>query len=136
MSDDIPPVLSSPSPPSREPGSLVRQAAMCSLAAPFLGIGVNLLVSIGWPGNRLALFVGGLTSVGFIFAGLVLGIVALVKNRRTQLPGVTARAVGGVCISGLLILLMLAGLPGLLRAIKKAKEQQRQPTGDVRTLAR
>ena len=136
MSNNIPPVLSSPSPPSGESGSLVRQAAMCSLAAPFLGLGVNLLVSMGLPGNRLALFVGGLTSVGFIFAGLVLGIVALVKNRRTQLPGVTSRAVGGVGISGLLILLMLAGLPGLLRAIEKANAQQRQPTNGVRILER
>jgi hypothetical protein len=136
MSDNIPPVLSSPSPPPGESGSPVRQMAMCSLAAPFLGLGVNLLVSMGLPGNRLALFVGGLTSVGFIFAGLVLGIVALVKNRRAQLPGVTPRAVGGVCISGLLILLMLAGLPGLLRAIEKAKAQPRQPANEVKSLER
>ena len=136
MSNNLPPVLSSPTPPPSESGSLVRRAAMCSLAAPFLGIGINLLVGTALPGHRLAMFVGGLTSVGFIFAGLGLGIVALVKNRRTQLPGVTPRAVSGVCISGLLILLMLAGLPGLFGAIEKAKQQQAPPTNEVKTLER
>ena len=122
--------------PSGGTGSLIRQAAMCSLAAPFLGIGVNLVVSTALPGHRLALLVGGLASVGFILVGFVLGMVALVKNRRAQLSGVTSRAVGGVCISGLLILLMLAGLPGLFRALAQAQERQRPPTNDVRTLGR
>ena len=104
------------------PGHFPRQAAMFSLAAPFVGIGVNLITTLIVRGNRWALLIGALASVGLIVAGLGFGIVALVSNRKQNLEGVTPRAVGGVCISGFLILLMAAGLPGLLRAIEKAKQ--------------
>ncbi len=96
---------------------------MFSLAAPFVGIGVNVVVQAVVGGNRWALLIGGLTSIGLIVSGLVFGIIALVRNRKQNLEGVTPRAVGGVCISGFLILLMLAGLPSLLRALEKAKQQ-------------
>jgi hypothetical protein len=40
-----------------------------------------------------------------ILGGFVLGIVALAKNRRTKLPGVTGYAVGGILINGLFLVL-------------------------------
>jgi hypothetical protein len=71
---------------------------------------------------------GALATILLILAGLVFGILALVSNRKFQLEGVTPRAVGGVCISGFLILMMASGLPGLLRALEEAPERDhRQP---------
>jgi hypothetical protein len=134
MDDAKPPII----PGQQEARSVVtnpfpRQAAMFSLAAPFVGIGVNLVTTLVARGNRWALLIGGLGSIVLIVSGFVLGISALVSNRKSRLEGVTPRAVGGVCISGFLILLMAAGLPGLLRAVGKARERQRQPIAPMET---
>ena len=127
MSDAKPPIHAPLSAPRlATPNTFPRQAAMFCLAAPFVGIGVNVVVQAVAGGNRWALLIGGLTSIGLIVSGLVLGIIALVRNRKQNLEGVTPRAVGGVCISGFLILLMLAGLPGLLRALEKARQRHEQ----------
>jgi len=100
-------------------GRLSRQAAMFSLAAPFLGIGFNLLATLIGKNNRGILLLGAFATIVLVLAGLVLGILALVSNRKRQAEGVTPRAVGGVCISGFLILMMASGVPGLLRALGK-----------------
>src|SRR5687768_2490419 len=127
MSDDKPPVFRQTSPLSpATPSTFPRQAAMFSLAAPFVGIGVNVIVAATAKGHRGAMLIGGLTSITLIVAGLALGTVALVRNRKQHLEGVTPRAVGGICISAFLILMMAAGLPGLLRALEKAKARQQQ----------
>ncbi len=128
MDDAKPPRI--PGPPEKPlhgSSDFPRQAAMFSLAAPFVGIGINLVTTLLARENRWALFIAGLSSVGLIVSGLVLGIIALARNRKSQLAGVTPRAVGGVCICGFLILLMAAGLPGLRRAVEKARERARQP---------
>ena len=120
MDDATPPVVRSNerSPPGHS--LFPRRAAMFSLAAPFLGIGLNLLATLVARDNRLVLFLGALATIVLILAGLAFGILALVSNRKCQLEGVTPRAVGGVCISGFLILMMASGMPGLLRALEKA----------------
>jgi hypothetical protein len=128
MDDAKPPVVRSnemvPAGPSRFP----RRAAMFSLAAPFLGIGLNLLATLVARHNRVVLLLGALATILLILFGLLSGILALVSNRKLQLEGVTPRAVGGVCISGFLILMMASGLPGLLRALEKADgRDRRQP---------
>jgi len=97
---------------------------MFSLAAPFVGIGISLVVNALFGGNRRVLLIAVFLTVALILSGLVLGIVALVNNRRLNVSGVTPRAVGGVCICGFLMFMMAAGVPGLLRAITKSQPPQ------------
>jgi hypothetical protein len=99
---------------------------MFSLAAPFVGLGLSLVVNALFGGNRRALLIAAFFTAALILSGLVLGIVALVNNRRLNVSGVTPRAVGGVCICGFLIFMMAAGVPGLLRAMAKAPPAQTQ----------
>ena len=116
----------SPNSSSTGADAFVRQAAMFSLAAPFVGIGISLVVNALFGGNRRALLLAGFFTVALILSGLVLGIVALVNNRRLNVSGVTPRAVGGVCICGFLMFMMAAGVPGLLRAMAKSQPMQTQ----------
>ena len=120
MDDPKPPAVRSNERSQAGHGLFPRRAAMFSLAAPFLGIGINLLATLVARDNRAVLLLGALATIVLILAGLAFGVLALVSNRKCQLEGVTPRAVGGVCISGFLILMMASGLPGLLRALEKA----------------
>jgi len=61
-----------------------------------------------------------------IFAGLALGILALVKTRKYGRKGIFGQALGGTVINGGLILMTLLLLPALAKAMQRAKEIHRQ----------
>ena len=68
----------------------------------------------------------GCTAILLILAGFVLGIVALVQTKKHGKEGIFGKAIAGVCVNGLLIALMLISIPGLIKAVERAKEKQRQ----------
>jgi hypothetical protein len=79
----------------------LAQAALFSLLAPCFSIGVNLLGHRAVSGNRIGVLVLGIVCSSFIVAGLFLGIVALFGGEGK------GKAIGGICINGLLISLAL-----------------------------
>lgn len=74
----------------------------------------------------------GLTSVSLIVLGCIFGVVALISGKRRGEKGVSGTAMAGTIISGVLTLVMLASIPGLLKAMERAKERQKQQTEDRR----
>jgi hypothetical protein len=106
---------------------------MFSLAAPFLGVGFNLVMMLLAGRNRWVVFISALITVALIVLGVVFGIVALMEDRRHSVDGVLPRAVGGICISGFLLLLMAGGVPGLLRAIQQDRERGGETVGQPGT---
>jgi hypothetical protein len=118
-----PPLALEQEPPS---SSFPKQAATFSLVAPLVSFMIGIVLQPQVRGNRVAMIILGLTSTFLIIGGLILGIVALVATRRYGREGVFGRALVGTCINGLLVLLILIGTPGLIRAIERAKAQQRQ----------
>lgn len=68
----------------------------------------------------------GLTSMLLIISGLVLGIVALIATKRQGRAGIFGKALAGTLINGLLVLAMLSGIPGLIKAMERAKARQQQ----------
>ena len=89
-------------------------------------MGISIMLQPQVRGNRWAMMILGLTSVLLIVLGLVFGIVALVATKRHGRRGIFGKAIAGTCICGLLTLLMLISIPGLMRAMERAKEMQRQ----------
>jgi hypothetical protein len=61
-----------------------------------------------------------------IVSGLVLGILALIATRRHGRAGIFGKALAGTCINGMLVLAMLISIPGLMKAMERAKAVQRQ----------
>jgi hypothetical protein len=106
--------------------AFAKQAATVSLAAPFVGMGVNILSQQAIQGNRAAMVIVGCTAMLLIVAGFLLGIMALVQTKRYGRQGIFGKAIAGVCINGLLIGLMLISIPGLKKAAERAKEIQRE----------
>lgn len=130
MSAPLPPPLpgapspaTGASPPAR---SFPRQAATFSLYAPFAAIGLNIALQQTVRGSRAAMLVLGLTSTLLILLGFIFGIMALAATRRHGRQGIFGKSIAGICINGLLILLMLLSIPGLIRAAERARELQRQ----------
>jgi len=125
---DKPPTITAPPPVPSDPAKRRNweQAAMFSLAAPFAGMAISVFGQGVTHGDRLAASILGCTSMFLILAGLVLGILALVKTKRYGKKGIFGRALGGTLINGGLIVIMLLLLPGLMKAMQRAKEQQRQ----------
>ena len=127
--DTSPPSL--PTPPSIVPASpptssFPRQAATFSLIAPLVSFAMGIFLQPQVRGSRIAMIILGLTSMLFIIAGLVLGIVALVATKRHGRVGIFGKALAGTCINGLLVFLMLVSIPGLMKAMERAKAHQRQ----------
>jgi uncharacterized membrane protein len=88
------------------------------------GIGIFLQPQVR--GNRIAMIVLGLTSMLLIISGLILGIVALVATKRHGRAGIFGKALVGTIINGLLVLAMLVTIPGLMKAMERAKARQQQ----------
>jgi len=79
-------------------------------------------------GERLAMMpLGGLQML-LIISGFVLGAAALAGAKRRGGVRVFGMAVAGTCINGLLVLAMLIAIPGLMKAIERAKTLQKQKT--------
>ena len=68
----------------------------------------------------------GATSALLILAGFVLGIVALIGTKKHGKKGIFGRAIAGICINGVIILLMLIAIPSFIKAAQRAKETQQQ----------
>jgi hypothetical protein len=113
-------------PPAPPANSFARQAALFSFLAPFIGAGINFLGHQAVQGNRVGLIILGCIGTLFVFAGFVLGIMALIGTRKHGTRGILGRAIAGICINGIIICLMLIAIPGFKRAAELAKEQQQQ----------
>ena len=130
MDTPLPPPLPT-SPPQlpasvRPASSFPSQAATFSVVAPFVAIGISIVLQPQVRGNRWAMMIFGVTSMLLIVLGLVFGIVALVGTKRHGRQGIFGKAMTGTCICGILTLLMLISIPGLMRAAERAKAMQRQ----------
>jgi len=118
-----PPPLVSAAPPA---SSFARQAALFSLLAPFVGIGINIVGSQPIRGNRIGMIVLGATCTLLILAGFVFGVVALLGTKKHGRKGIFGKAIAGICINGIIICFMLIAIPGFIKAAERAKEMQRQ----------
>jgi hypothetical protein len=116
-----PPPLISAVPPAN---SFARQAALFSLLAPVVSIGINLFGQQGVQGNRIGMIILGGTCTLIILAGFVLGIVALFGTKKHGRKGIFGRAIAGICINGILILFMLIAIPTFKKAAEREKEPQ------------
>lgn len=129
MNTSSPPPIPTPPPIVPTPvsaSSFPRQAATFSLFAPLISIAIAIFVQPQVRGIRVAMIVFGLLQMLVITSGLVLGIVALVATKRHGRAGIFGKALAGTCINGLIVLLMLLTIPGLMKAIDRAKAKQRQ----------
>jgi hypothetical protein len=137
---ELPPPIptSTPPPPlpsaKRAPNS-IRQAALFSVWAPFIGMGVNIFVQAPLRGNRMALAIVGGTAMLLIFSGFIAGIVALVGTKKHGKEGIFGRAIAGICINGVLMALMLLSIPGLMKAAQRAKAAQQKRAQEEQALA-
>jgi len=68
----------------------------------------------------------GVLSTLLIIVGLILGIVALAATRSHGRTGIFGKAIAGTIINGLLVLLILASIPGMMKAMERAKAMQQQ----------
>src|ERR1022692_3247527 len=127
--DTSPPPLTTPPPivPASPPtSSFPKQAATFSLFAPSVSFAISIFVQPQVNGIRIAMIILGLTSMLLIIAGLVLGIVALAATKRHGRAGIFGKALAGTCINGLRVLVMIVSIPGLMKAMERAKAMQRQ----------
>jgi len=95
--------------------SFPKQAALFSLLAPLVSIVVNLVGHQAVQGNRAGMIVLGCACTLLILLVFVFGIVALVGMRKHGMRGILGKAVAGVCINGVIILLMMIAIPTFLR---------------------
>jgi hypothetical protein len=132
-----PPIIPQTPPPlisaASSAGSFARQAALFSLLAPLVSIGVNVVGHQSVQGNQVGMMVLGGTCTLLILAGFVLGIVALIGTRKHGRKGILGRAIAGICINGIIICFMLVAIPSFLKAAERAKERQRQRMEQQRT---
>ena len=115
------PIVSSPS-------SFPKQAASYSFFAPFVSIAIAVIVQPQVRGERLAMMLLGALQMLLIISGLILGVAALMATKRHGRAGIFGMAMAGTCINGLLVLAMLIAIPGLMKAIERAKALQKQKT--------
>ncbi|EEF60872.1 hypothetical protein Cflav_PD4041 [Pedosphaera parvula Ellin514] len=112
--------------PSQPRSSFPKQAAAFSLFAPLVSFSIGIFVQPQVRGIRLAMMVFGLLQMLMIISGLVLGIIALIATKRHGREGIFGKAITGTCINGLLVLVMLLCIPGLMKAVERAKALQKQ----------
>jgi hypothetical protein len=65
-------------------------------------------------------------SILLIVSGFIFGIVALVGVSRYGKKGILGRGIAGVCINGIIIVLMIISIPMYRRMAERAKEIQQQ----------
>jgi len=106
--------------------SFTRQAALFSVLAPFISFVLGIVSGQVVQGNRISMIVLGGTSIVLILAGFVCGIVALIGTKKHGKKGIFGRAIAGICINGIIILLMLIAIPSFIKAAQRAKEMQQQ----------
>ena len=126
-----PPIIPQTAPPplpsaAQTSNSFARQAALFSLLAPFVAIGINIFGHQAVQGNRVGMIVLGGTCTLLILLGFVFGIVALIGMRKHGKKGILGKAITGVCINGVIIFFMLIAIPTFIRAARHAREMQRQ----------
>lgn len=114
--------------PSTPAGGPARNAAICSLLAPVFSIFIAIGVQPQVHGNRLAMIILGVLQMSLILLGFVSGIWAWRRTKRVGRQGIYGKAVCGTCVNGLLILLLLLSIPGLHRAMARAKREQARRT--------
>jgi hypothetical protein len=125
-----PPIIPQKQPPLTQAApaasSFARQAALFSFLAPFISFCIGIFSGQVVQGNRISMIVLGGTSTLLILAGFVLGIVALIGTKKHGRKGIFGRAIAGICINGVIILLMLIAIPAVIKAAQRAKEMQQQ----------
>ena len=123
-----PPIVPQTPPPlipiAPSANSFARQAALFSLLAPFVSIGINIFGHQAVQGNGVAMILLGGTCTLLILAGFVLGIVALVGTRKRGTKGILGKAIAGICINGIIIFFMLIAIPVFMKAAERAREKQ------------
>jgi ABC-type molybdate transport system permease subunit len=125
----VPPIISQqppPLPPSKKPFAF--QAAQASLLAPAIAFGIGIVVNVGLSGQSSPLvgIITGSVSILLIVSGFIFGIVALVGVSRYGKKGILGRGIAGVCINGIIIVLMIISIPMYRRMAERAKEIQQQ----------
>jgi hypothetical protein len=122
-----PPVIIEPPrlPSRRRQRSALEQAALFSVIAPVAAIGLGI-IGQGAMRDRLGSMILGCTTTFLILSGCVCGIVAFIVANKRGKKDIRRQAALGTCISGGLVLLILAALPGLMKTIERAKQIQRQ----------
>ena len=113
-------------PPLPSGNSFPKQAATFSVCAPFLSFAVGIFLQPLVRGERAAVIILGLLSTLLIIVGLILGLVALAATKSHGRTGIFGKAIAGTIINGLLVLLMLASIPGIMKATDRAKAVQQQ----------
>ena len=121
-----PPLPTSPPQLPTSASSFSSQAATFSIVAPFLAIGISMFLQPQVRGNRWGMMILGAASMLLIVLGLVFGIAALIGTKRHGRQGIFGKAITGTCICGILTLLMLASIPGLMKAAERAKAMQKK----------
>jgi hypothetical protein len=124
----VPPQTPPPVIPECPPAnSFARQAALCSVIAPFISFGIGIFGQQAVQGNRAAAVILGGVSMLLILAGFIFGIVALFGMKKHGPKGILGKALAGICINGFLILMMLIAIPMFMRMAQQAKAAQSQP---------
>jgi hypothetical protein len=118
MSDSMPTVMgAAPTESSPSASRFTRLTAVLSLLAPFAVVFIcvflfGFLQSHG--GTRLTtIALIGLLPLLLIILGLVFGIIALTQTKQHGRKGIFGKAIAGICINGLLLILLMV-LPVLL----------------------
>ena len=116
--------------PSKSPKTFFHHAATYSLLAPFVAVGVNIIIGASRANNppttRIETLVTAIL-LGFIFlSGLVFGIISLFGIGRYGRAGILWKAVIGIFI---VVSLFLIAIPNFLRAREIARERYEQQYG-------
>ena len=125
----VPPIISQqppPLPPSKKPFAF--QAAQASLLAPAIAFGIGIVVNVGLSGQSSPLvgIITGSLSILLIVSGFIFGVIALAGIPRYGKKGILGRSIAGVCINGIIIMLMIISIPMYKRMAERAKEIQQQ----------
>jgi hypothetical protein len=128
--DTLPPIVRQTPPPvpvtAQNHNSFAKQAALFSLLAPFVSIGINICGNQAVQGNRVGMFVLGGTCTLLILLGFVFGIVALIGMRKHGTKGILGKALAGVCLNGIILLFALIAIPAFIQTARHTKEMQQQ----------
>jgi hypothetical protein len=125
----VPPIISlqpPPLPPPKKPFAF--QAAQASLLAPAIAFGIGIVVNVGLGGQSSPLvgIITGSLSILLIVSGFIFGIIALSGIPRYGKKGILGRGIAGVCINGIIIVLMIISIPRYKKMADRAKEIQKQ----------
>jgi len=87
-------------------GRFARQAATFSVFAPLVAFFFGIFMHLQVHGGIGLITIVRLLPMLLIISGLVFGIIALVATKRHGRKGIFGKALTGICINGLLVLLM------------------------------